>query len=246
MKIEIMGVPFDNVTMDEAISHARELLAGSEPCYCVTPNSEIVYEAMRNPELLSVLRGAAMVLPDGAGVVLASKLLKTPLKEKVAGVDFADRLLALLCEQGGKAYLLGSAPGIAEQAAAKMIEKHPGLQICGMADGYFKDAAPVIEAINASEPDVLFVCLGAPKQEKFMAAHAGELKTVRLMAGLGGSLDGFAGTVKRAPKWMIRLQLEWLYRLIKEPRRIGRMMRLPKYVILAWKARIKGGSKWES
>ena len=230
MKIEIMGVPFDNVTMDEAISHARELLAGSEPCYCVTPNSEIVYEAMRNPELLSVLRGAAMVLPDGAGVVLASKLLKTPLKEKVAGVDFADRLLALLCEQGGKVYLLGSAPGIAEQAAAKMIEKHPGLQICGMADGYFKDAAPVIEAINASEPDVLFVCLGAPKQEFFMRDHLGEIHA-KLMIGLGGSLDSFAGTVKRAPKWMIKLNLEWFYRLLKQPSRLGRMMRLPKFLL---------------
>ena len=105
--------------------------------------------------------------------------------------------------------------------------------ICGMADGYFKDEAPVIEKINEAGAEALFVCLGAPKQEKFMFNHQSELTTVRLMAGLGGSLDSFAGNVKRAPKWMIRMNLEWLYRLCKEPKRIGRMMRLPKYVLRA-------------
>ena len=230
MKIDIMGVPFDNVTMDEAIARAKELLSGGEPFYCVTPNSEIVYEAMHSEELLSVLRGAALVLPDGAGVVLASKILKTPLTQKVAGVDFADRLLSLLVEEGRSLYLLGSAPGIAEQAAEVMRDRHPGLDICGTADGYFKDAAPVIEKINALSPDVLFVCLGAPKQEFFMRDHLGEIHA-KMMIGLGGSLDSFAGTVKRAPKWMIRLNLEWFYRLIKQPSRLGRMMRLPKFIL---------------
>ena len=143
---------------------------------------------------------------------------------------------------GKKLYLLGSKPGIGELAAEKMLENHPKLQICGIADGYFKDEGPVVEKINAVQPDVLFVCLGAPKQEKFMYAHKDELN-VRLMIGLGGSLDGFAGTVKRAPKWMIRMQLEWLYRLIKEPKRLGRMMRLPKFVLAVLGCRIRGGKK---
>ena len=170
--------------------------------------------------------------------MLGAKILKTPLKEKVAGIDFAANLLGVLEETGGRLYLLGGKPGIAEQAAENMKKTHPKLCICGTADGYFKDEAPVIARINETGADVVFVCLGAPKQECFMHDHRAELN-VRLMIGLGGSLDGFAGTVRRAPKWMIRLQLEWLYRLLREPSRIGRMMRLPKFVFAAWRARGK-------
>lgn len=236
-----MGVQFDNVTMDEALEKAKEILAGDRAAYVVTPNAEIVYEAMHDENLCTLVNGADMVLPDGAGVVLASKILKKPLKQKVAGVDFADNLLGVLARTGGSVYLLGSKPGIAELAAEKMLAKHPGLTIAGMADGYFKEEAPVIEKINAVKPDVLFVCLGAPKQEKFMVAHRDELQ-VKLMAGLGGSLDSFAGTVKRAPKWMIKLSLEWLYRLIKEPKRFKRMLRLPKFLWAVCLKRI-GGSR---
>jgi len=239
MKIDVMGVQFDNVTMAEALEKARALLACEGASYVVTPNAEIVYEAMHSEDLCKLVNGADLVLPDGAGVVLASKILKNPLKQKVAGVDFADCLLGELAATGGSVYLLGSKPGIAELAAEKMLAKHPGLTIAGLADGYFKEEAPVIKKINAAKPDVLFVCLGAPKQEKFMAAHQAELD-VKLMAGLGGSLDSFAGTVKRAPKWMINCSLEWLYRLIKEPKRFKRMLRLPKFVWAAVCRRISG------
>ena len=238
MKIDIMGVQFDNVTMEEAMERAKALLEQTGASYVVTPNSEIVYEAMQSEELAHLLNEAALVLPDGAGVVLGSKILKTPLKEKVAGIDFADRLLGYLAETGKTVYLLGSKPGIAEQAAENMKQKHPGLTVVGTQDGYFKDEAPVIEKINGLCPDVLFVCLGAPKQERFMANHKDGLN-VRLMAGLGGSLDAFAGTVKRAPHWMIKCNLEWLYRLIKEPKRIGRMMRLPKFILKVMGRRLK-------
>ena len=233
MKQDVLGLQFDNVTMDEAV------LEAPGASIVVTPNAEIGYEALHDAQFRALLNGADLVLPDGAGVVLAAKLRKTPLKQKVAGVDFADRLLTVLAETGKTLYLLGGKPGIAELAAEKMREKHPGLQICGTADGYFKDEGPVIEKINAAKPDVLFVCVGAPKQEIFMHAHKDELD-VRLMAGLGGSLDAFAGTVKRAPKWMIRCNLEWLYRLIKEPKRFGRMLRLPKYLFAVLGKRIRG------
>lgn len=239
MKIDVMGVQFDNVDMDEALSIAGDLLRRDAVSYVVTPNSEIVYEAMADQGLRDLLNGADLVLPDGAGVVLGSKILKTPLKQKVAGVDFADRLLGLLAENGGTVYLLGSKPGIAELAAEKMLAKHPGLQICGLADGYFKEEGPVIEKINQAKPDVLFVCLGAPKQEKFMAAHQKDLQ-VKMMIGLGGSLDSFAGTVKRAPKWMIACNLEWFYRLLKEPWRFKRMLRLPKFLWAVVRRRIGG------
>ena len=240
MKVNVMGVAFDNVTMAEALERAKELLDRPGADYCVTPNAEIVYEAMHDEAFCALLNDAALVLPDGAGTVLGAKLLGTPLKEKVAGIDFASNLLGVLAASGKTLYLLGSKPGIGEKAAEKMLEMHPKLQLCGVADGYFKDEGPVVEKINAVRPDVLFVCLGAPKQEKFMHEHRNELD-VRLMIGLGGSLDGFAGTVRRAPKWMIRLQLEWLYRLIKEPRRIGRMMRLPKFVLAVLARRLRGG-----
>lgn len=230
MKIDVMGVRFDNLTMEESLDKAERLIAEGETFYCVTPNSEIVYEAMHNEELMQLLNDAALVLPDGAGVVLASKILKTPLKQKVAGVDFADGLMGRMEKSGLRLFLLGSKPGVAELAAEKMLEKHPSLQICGMADGYFKDDAEAVAKVNAANADVLFVCLGAPKQEIFMQAHREELN-VRMMIGLGGSLDAFAGTMKRAPKWMIRMNLEWFYRLLKDPKRIGRMMRLPKFLL---------------
>lgn len=239
MKTDVLGVLYDNITMEEALQKGRELLEGDRAAYCVTPNAEMAYEALHDPEFCALLNQADLVLPDGAGVVLGAKILKTPLKQKVAGIEFAQNLLPVLEETGKKLYLLGSKPGIAELAADKMKEKCPKLQICGMADGYFKDESEVVRKVNASGADALFVCLGAPKQEKFMADHQSDLK-VKLMIGLGGTLDGIAGTVKRAPKWMIRLNLEWLYRLIKEPRRFGRMMRLPKFVFAAFKKRMKG------
>ncbi len=239
MKIDVMGLKFDSVTMDEALSRAEALLRGEKAAYVVTPNAEIAYEALHDVQLREMLNGADLMLPDGAGVVLASKLLRTPVKQKVAGVDFAAGLLGILERNGESLYLLGGKPGIGELAAQKMLEAHPQLRIAGIADGYFRDEAPVIEKINASGADALFVCLGAPKQERFMVQHQQELH-VHLMAGLGGSLDAFAGTVQRAPAWMIRLNLEWLYRLIREPKRFRRMLRLPKYLWAVMLKRIRG------
>ena len=239
MKIDIMGLQFDNITMEEALDAAKALLQGEHAARVVTPNAEIAYEALHDENMRTLLNSAELMLPDGAGVVLASKILKTPLRQKVAGVDFADGLLGVLETTGQSLYLLGSKPGVGELAAQKMTQKHPKLRIAGIADGYFQDEAPVIDKINASGADVLFVCLGAPKQEQFMARHQKALH-VKLMAGLGGTLDSFAGTVKRAPKWMIRLNLEWLYRLIKEPKRFKRMLRLPKYLWAVVCKRIRG------
>ncbi len=229
MKIDVMGIQFDNVTMEEAVARAAELIAQPGAAYVVTPNAEIAYECLHDEKLLRLINGADLILPDGSGVVLGAKLLHTPLKEKVAGVEFADHLAAWLAEHGKTLYLLGSKPGVGEQAAAKLRERYPALQIVGIADGYFQSEEAAVAAVNEKKPDVLFVCLGAPKQEQFMQKYQKTLD-VRLMAGLGGTLDSIAGTVKRAPRWMIRLNLEWLYRLIKQPSRLGRMMRLPKYV----------------
>ena len=189
MKTNVLGVQYDNVTMAEALDTARALLQRPEASYCVTPNAEMAYEALHDESFRAILNEASLVLPDGAGVVLGAKILRTPLKEKVAGIDFAANLLGVLEETGGRLYLLGGKPGIAEQAAENMKKTHPKLCICGTADGYFKDEAPVIARINEARADVVFVCLGAPKQECFMHDHRAELN-VRLMIGLGGSRDG--------------------------------------------------------
>ena len=232
--VKILGVRVDKVTKVQALAEFEKLLSGSRCELIVTPNAEIVEKASKTPKLRQIVNEeAALVIPDGVGLIYASKLKGDPIEEKVAGIDFARNMLSVFARRGTRLYLLGSKPGVAEQAAEKMKELAPGLVICGTADGYFREEAPVIEKINEAGAEALFVCLGAPKQEKFMFAHQNELPTVRLMAGLGGSLDGFAGNVKRAPDWMIQANLEWFYRLCKEPRRIGRMMRLPKYLIKA-------------
>lgn len=234
LKIDVMGVQFDNMTKEQFVARAEEIIQAGEHGYCVTPNAEIVYEAVQDDSFRDLLNGASLVLPDGAGVVLGAKILGTPLTEKVAGIEFGEALCDLMAKTGGKVYLLGSKPGVAEQAGENLKKKYPGLNICGTADGYFKDETEVIQKINEAQPNILFVCLGAPKQEKFMKNHLGEINA-NLMLGLGGSLDGYAGVAKRAPRWMIKLNLEWLYRLIKEPSRLGRMMRLPKFVVICEK-----------
>ncbi len=226
-----MGVGFDNLTKSEFTAKAEDMLKTGERGYVVTPNAEIVYESIQDDSFRQLLNDASLVLPDGAGVVLGAKILGTPIKEKVAGIEFGEEVCKLLAKNGGKLYLLGGKPGIARAAGEKLVEKYPGLQICGCGDGYFTDEQAVVAKINEADPDVLFVCLGAPKQEKFIKNHFEELN-VTLMLGLGGSLDGYAGVAQRAPRWMIDLSLEWLYRLMKEPKRLGRMMRLPKFVAI--------------
>ncbi len=239
MKTDVLGVRYDNVTMEEALEKGREILDGHKTCYCVTPNAEMAYEALRDENFRDLLNGAELVLPDGAGVILGAKLLKTPLKQKVAGIEFAQNMLPIMAEMGTRLFLLGSKPGVAELAAEKMVEQNPDLIICGIADGYYADELSVLNRINEAQADALYVCLGSPKQEYFMHKYRDALG-VKLMCGLGGTLDGIAGTVKRAPRWMIRLQMEWLYRLMKEPRRFKRMLRLPKFIFAALKKRMKG------
>ncbi len=238
-RTDVLGVGFDNVTKAEAVERALELIDAREGRYVVTPNPEIVMLAKENPAFKEALAGADIVLPDGAGIVKGAAILGRPMKEKVPGIDFACGVMARLAERGGSVYLFGAKPGVAEAAAETLRTKFPGLVISGTSDGYFSDDGPIIETIKDAAPDFLLVCLGAPKQELWMAKMSGKLP-VGLMVGLGGSLDVFAGTVKRAPEAWQKLDLEWLYRLLKEPRRIGRMMKLPLFVIEAAGERLRG------
>lgn len=239
MRTNILGTCFDNLTMREAVNKALSLMRSEGSHYAVTPNSEIVYECLKDENVRKTVNNADMVLPDGIGVIYASKILKTPLKEKIAGIDFAKALMEEMRNEGMKLFLLGSKPGVAERASKNLQAAYPGLIICGTYDGYFKDDGPVIEKINNERPDALFVCLGAPKQELWMYRNRESVNS-RLMVGLGGSLDVFSGDVKRAPDIFIKLGLEWFYRLIREPWRFSRMLRLPKFLFTVILNRKKG------
>lgn len=237
-RIDVLGVGFDDLTRENAIEMCKRLIDEHRSAYMVTPNPEIVMAAWDNPGLHEAICGADLVIPDGIGVVRAARIIGTPLKERLPGIEIGEAILEYAAASGKSVFLLGAKPGVAETAAAKMRELFPGLDVCGTNDGYFKDDGPVIEKINAARPDFLMVCLGAPKQELWMAENAPKLD-VGLMAGLGGSLDVFAGTVSRAPKLWQRMNAEWLYRCIKEPWRFRRISRLPLFIIKAWIKRIR-------
>ena len=240
MRIDVLGVGFDNVNMEQAVERAAGMIEEGTFHYAVTPNAEFVQRAEKDEQFRAALNGADLVLTDGIGVVYAAKILGTPLQERVPGCDFAAALCGWMAENEKKLFLLGAKPGVAEQAAQNLMQAHPGLKVCGTHDGYFKEDAPVVDAIRLAGADVVFVCLGAPKQENWMIQHGPETGASFLI-GLGGSLDVFAGTVKRAPEIWQKLGLEWLYRLLKQPSRIGRMAKLPLFLVSASKAKGKKG-----
>lgn len=235
-KINIRGVDFHNVTPSEALSVAEGYIDRGEQCVVFTPNAEIVQMAIEDESFRDIVNSADLVIPDGAGVVLASKILKTPLKGKVAGCELAEALVKGSAEGKYKIFFYGSKPvtdegvSVADLADKKMGEKY-GFKAVGTSHGYVKPEGyeELIEKINASGADVLFVCLGVPMQEKWIYQNRDKLNA-KLILGLGGTLDVFAGTVKRAPRIFVKLNLEWFYRLLKEPKRIGRMMKLPKFI----------------
>lgn len=240
-KINVRGVYFDNVTPEEAAKVAEELMHGEKTAAVFTPNAEIVQLCIEEPRYFDLYNSADLVVPDGAGVVKAARILGTPLAGKVAGIELGERMLSAAAKSGEGVYFLGGKPGIAETAAKNMTEKYPGLRIVGTHDGYFQksgeESDAVVADINKSGAKLLFVCLGVPVQEEWVRANADKLTCAPLCLCLGGSLDVYAGAVRRAPKIFIKLSLEWFYRLCKEPRRIGRMMKLPKFILGTYAAR---------
>ena len=239
MKKDILGVRFDDVSRQEAAQLGAAMLEQDQFHYVVTPNPEFILAAQKDADFRQVLNSADLVIPDGIGVVYSAKILGTPLKERVPGIEFAADMLAQLDQMGGRLYLLGAKPGVAQEAGRRILERHPNIVLCGTHDGYFKDEEAVLLEVAAARPDLLFVCLGAPKQEKWMARW-GRHTGARLAIGLGGALDVFAGNVERAPVSWRKLGLEWAYRLKKEPQRAGRMAKLPLVLVKSAGARLRG------
>lgn len=229
-KVNILGVHVDMVSIDEAAKLIMEFFDSDGLHAVYTPNSEIIMRAYRDGEFAKLLNRADLLTADGIGVVYASKMLKKPIKERAAGYDIARVVLGKINDTGHKLFLFGGKPGVAEEAKEKLLSEYSNLNIVGLRNGYFnpEEEAEIVEEINASGADIVFVCLGAPKQEEWIDRHREELN-VRVAMGIGGSLDVFAGRVERAPEFFCKTGLEWFYRLCKEPWRIGRMMDLPKF-----------------
>lgn len=230
--VNILGVNIDNITAAEALDKAEQLVKSDGVSVIYTPNPEIVMAAYEDSEFCGVLNSADMCVPDGIGVVYGSRIIGKPLPERVAGFDLSMGLMERMSKFGGRVFLFGSKPGVADEAAEKLTQKYPGIEIAGTRNGYFADSdeEEIVNEINSSNADLLMVCLGAPKQEKWINKYKDRLN-VKLCIGAGGSLDVVAGNVKRAPEIFIKLNLEWFYRLCKQPSRIGRFMALPKFIL---------------
>ena len=235
MKIDILGVAFDALTLNEAAERADALMLAGNGGSIVTANPEIVLRCQKDAAYAAAVNGAQLVLADGVGDLYAAKILRTPLPERVAGSDLVPRLIERLAARGGSVYLYGAKPGVAQRAGEALTGAYPGLRIAGTENGYISDETALFAALEREKPDLLLLGLGAPRQELWMARSRRSVNAV--MIGVGGFLDVLAGDIPRAPEAWRRLGLEWLYRLLREPRRIKRMIRLPEILLLALRER---------
>ncbi len=230
--IKILGVPVHPYTMKGAVEKILELVSKKKKTFVVTANAEIIMMGHADVDYMKILNQADLVLPDGAGTVWAGRKLGYDVPERVAGYDLFLQLMSAAANKNLKIFFFGSAPGVAEEAKKKCECLYPGVSIVGCRNGYFSetDDLAIVKQINDSGADLLFVALGAPKQEKWLSMNLNSLQPSLLM-GIGGSFDVLAGKMERAPKWMQESSLEWLFRLYKQPSRFRRMLVLPKFVL---------------
>ena len=237
-RVNILGVAVDAVTMPEAVAAVEYYMDARAGVTVATANAEMIMRATKDAALRDVLAAAALVVPDGAGTVWAARHLGHAMPERVAGYDLVQELLRRAPAAHRRIYFFGAAPGVAEKAKAKAEQLYPGIKIVGVRDGFFSadmnDA--IISDIRTALPDLLLVALGVPKQEKWIHEHLAALG-VPVAIGVGGTLDVMAGVMKRAPRWMQKAKLEWLFRGMLQPKRAGRLLALPKFVLKVHAAR---------
>lgn len=229
-RVEILGIGVDPVSMEEALARIERFIAEGIPRMVVTADSSGIVEAQSDVQWKDILLNADLVTPDSAGVVWASRRLGSPVRDRVSGVDLVERICHLSSIKGWRLFFLGAGKGVADQAADKMRLKYPGVNIVGTHDGFFpkSDEISVVAEVRSVAPDVVFVAMGIPKQEKFIAEHLYELGA-KVAMGVGGTFDVLSGSVRRAPKLLQRLRLEWLWRLVLRPSKWRKNILLPKF-----------------
>lgn len=234
-KINILGVKIDNYTFEEFNDKIYEELKHKNNLKIFTPNPEIILEANQSKTAKQCLESADILIPDGVGVIVGSKILGTPLHERLAGIDAAESIISYASQNGLSLFLLGGKPGVAEKAAKELKDKYLNLNICGFHHGYFnvdsKENTEVINKIKKTNPDILFVCMGYPRQETWIANNSKDIPSLRLSMGLGGSMDVWSGNIKRAPLFFRKISLEWLWRIMIEPKRIVYFTKIPIFLL---------------
>ncbi len=240
-RIDVLGVPVDPVTMEQAVAVVGAMLAGDKPCSVMAVNPEKVVRATRDPLLLDRLRRADLLIPDGIGIVFAARLLGLGSFERVPGSELMPRLCERAAAAGQRVFLFGGTPDVNRQTLTVLQRRFPEIRIVGACHGYLReeDMPGLVAAINASGADLLFVALGSPKQEAWIDRYLPALN-VKVCQGVGGTFDVIAGRVKRAPASVRRIHLEWLYRLAAQPTRIGRQAALPLFAWHVLKKKVVG------
>ncbi|WP_338655006.1 WecB/TagA/CpsF family glycosyltransferase [Sporosarcina psychrophila] len=229
MKETILGVQVNTENYDELIPKVFRNIEDKKKSLVVAINPEKLMKAKEDPGLKALLNRAEFQIPDGIGVIIASKLKKGSISSRITGIDMMDRIVREAARTGRAVFLYGAKPGVADKAAQQLKQTYPDLIVAGTQDGYESDTSKVLETINKAKPDILFVAMGSPKQEQWIEQHRDNLHPT-LYQGVGGSFDVLAGNVKRAPAAFQKMGAEWLYRLLKEPSRLKRQMNLPKFL----------------
>ncbi len=229
--VNILGVNVASLTMSQAVEQIEKFMEEKQGALIATANAEMIMQATKDESFRRIMNEAALVVPDGAGAVWAARHLGYPMPERVAGCDLVQALLARAPKKKRRVFFFGSAPGIADRARDKAEALYPGVTIVGTRNGYFSasEEQAIVESIRSLHVDLLLVALGSPRQEKWLAAHLTDLN-VAAAIGVGGTLDVMAGAVRRAPLWMQKARLEWLFRGLLQPKRIGRLLALPMFV----------------
>jgi len=235
-KTSIFGVPFSNMTMQDTVAYLVSQIDKGNQQHVITANPIMVMAALENKNMMRVMKQANLIVADGAGVIWASQQANEPIVERVAGIELMHELMSLGEKRHWKVYLLGTDNDTIASAADILQLRYPQIRIVGYRDGFFnaEQDEQVIAEINKLSPDLLFVARGAHNQEPWIAQHRQKLNA-KLIMGVGGSFDVISGKLKRAPKWMQKAKLEWLFRLIQEPKRLPRMLDLPKFMLKVYK-----------
>jgi N-acetylglucosaminyldiphosphoundecaprenol N-acetyl-beta-D-mannosaminyltransferase len=236
--VQFLGVRVDDVTPEEAAAAIARFIDERRPRQVATINPEFVMAAQAHPDFKRALNAADLRVPDGVGLMWGSWLLRRPLRGRVPGVDLVWRLAGLAADHGWSMFLLGGRDGVGQRTVERFRAQHPALRVAGVYEGSPVDPLAV-ERVREARPDVLLVAFGAPAQDLWIARHREEL-AVPVSMGVGGTFDFIAGRARRAPRWLRRLGLEWLHRLVHEPWRWRRMLALPKFAILVLRQRWSG------